>query len=76
VADGIRASRKTDAFTSPKDKTPLKTKLTKRRYKAPKGSSCPLCKPNKHGGDDKKTFRDVKKAVTHSQEMREEGLAE
>jgi len=50
----------------------MKTNLTKRRYKAPKGSSCPLCKPNKNGRDDKKTFRDVKIAVAHSQEIREE----
>jgi hypothetical protein len=54
----------------------LKTNLTKRRYKAPKGSSCHLCKPNKHGRDDKKTFRDLKKAVTHAQEIREQGLTE
>ena len=33
----------------------LKTNLTKRRFKAPKRSSCALCKPHKRGWDDKKT---------------------
>jgi len=45
--------------------------LAKARYKASKGSSCALCKPNKHGWEDKKTHRDVRLAIKHEQELRE-----
>jgi len=52
----------------------LKTNLTKRRYKAPKRSSCPLCKPNKRGRDDKKSVSEVRTAVKHAEELREQGF--
>ena len=49
----------------------MKGNLTKARYKAPKGSSCAMCKPSKHGWEDKKTRRDARLAVKHEQELRE-----
>ena len=49
----------------------MKGNLTKRRYKAPKSSSCAMCKPYKQGWEDKKTVRDVRHAVKHEQEIRE-----
>jgi hypothetical protein len=49
----------------------MKTNLTKRRYKAPKRSACPLCKPNKRGRDDKKTVGDMRIAVKHEQEIQD-----
>ncbi len=47
----------------------MKGQLTKRRYKARKGSGCALCKPYKHKGDDKKSFRDLRQAVKHEEEL-------
>jgi len=47
----------------------MKGKLTKRRFKARKGSSCALCKPYKHKGEDKKNIRDLRQAVKHEEEM-------
>ena len=49
----------------------MKSNLTKRRYKAPKSSACPLCKPNKRGRDDKKTYADIKTAMKHDHEMQD-----
>jgi hypothetical protein len=49
----------------------MKTNLTKRRYKAPKRSACPLCKPYKRGREDKKTAGDMRTAVKHEEEIRE-----
>ena len=49
----------------------MKSNLTKRRYKAPKSSACPLCKPNKRGRDDKKSYADIKSAMKHDHEIQE-----
>jgi len=49
----------------------MKSKFTQRRYRAPKRSACGLCKPQKQGWADKKTFADVRRAVAHEQQMRE-----
>jgi hypothetical protein len=49
----------------------MKTNLTKRRYKAEKRSACGLCKPNKRGGADKKTVRDLRAALKHQSEIDE-----
>ena len=46
----------------------MKSKFTQRRYRAPKRSACGLCKPQKQGWVDKKTFADVRQAVAHEQE--------
>jgi hypothetical protein len=46
----------------------MKSKFTQRRYRAPKRSSCAMCKPQKQGWADKKTFADVRQAVAHEQE--------
>ncbi len=53
----------------------MKTNLTKRRFKAPKRSSCALCKPHKRGWDDKKKPGELRVAVKHAQELREQGFA-
>jgi len=45
--------------------------LTQRRYRAPKRRACGLCKPQKQGWDDKKTFTDLRRAVAHEQEIRD-----
>ena len=47
----------------------MKTDLTKRRYKAPKRSACAMCKPHKRGWEDKKTARDMRHAVQHTDEI-------
>jgi hypothetical protein len=49
----------------------LKTKFTQRCYRAPKRRACGLCKPQKQGWDDKKTFTDLRRAVAHEQEIRD-----
>jgi hypothetical protein len=49
----------------------MKSKFTQRRYRAPKRSSCAMCKPHKQGWDDKKTFTDLRRAVAHEQEIRD-----
>ncbi len=53
----------------------VKTNLTKRRFKAPKRSSCGLCKPHKRGWDDKKTPSELRTAVKHAEELREQGFS-
>ena len=52
----------------------MKTNLTQRRFKARKGSSCAMCKPNKHGWEDKRTFRDLRNATKHADELKENRL--
>jgi hypothetical protein len=47
----------------------MKTNLLKRRYKAQKKSACGLCKPNKRGGEDKKTVRDLRLAGRDEQQI-------
>ncbi len=47
----------------------MKGQLTKRRFKARKGSSCALCKPYKHKAEDKKSIQDLRQAVKHEQEL-------
>jgi hypothetical protein len=54
--------------------TLLKSNLTKRRFKAPKRSSCALCKPHKRGWDYKKTPGEMRRAMKHAQELREQGF--
>jgi plasmid stabilization system protein ParE len=57
------------------DSASMKTNLVKRRIKAPKRSSCALCKPHKRGWEDKKNPGELRTAVKHSQELREHGFA-
>jgi hypothetical protein len=49
----------------------MKTNLLKRRYKAQKKSACGLCKPNKRGGEDKKTVRDLRLAGRDEEQIRD-----
>jgi hypothetical protein len=49
----------------------MKSKLTQRRYRAPKRSACGLCKPEQRGWADKKTPRDLRRAIGQEQEMQE-----
>jgi hypothetical protein len=56
-------------------KEAVKTNLVKRRFKAPKRSSCALCKPHKRGWDDKKTPGEMRTAVKQAQELREQGFS-
>jgi hypothetical protein len=49
----------------------MKTNLLKRRYKAQKKSACGLCKPNKRGGEDKKTMRDLRLAGRDEEQIRD-----
>lgn len=49
----------------------MKTKLTQRRIKAQKGSSCGLCKPWKHGGAGKRPVRDQRSAISADQALKE-----
>jgi len=49
----------------------MKSKFTQRRYRAPKRSACGLCKPQKRGWDDKKTFNDLRRAIAQEQQIRE-----
>ena len=53
----------------------MKTKLTQRRYRAPKRAACAMCKPQQRGWADKKTPADVRRAVGQEQELREEERA-
>jgi hypothetical protein len=46
----------------------MKSKFTQRRYRAPKRSSSVMCKPQKQGWADKKTFTDLRRAVAQEQE--------
>lgn len=50
----------------------MKSKLTKRRFKAQKGSSCAMCKPYKHGWKDKKTIRDIRIAIAHEDQLKQD----
>jgi hypothetical protein len=49
----------------------MKSKFTQRRYRAPKRSSCAMCKPQKRGWADKKTVTDLRRAIGHEQQIRE-----
>jgi len=49
----------------------MKGNLLKRRYKTQKKSACGLCKPNKRGGEDKKTIRDLRMAGKDEAQMRD-----
>jgi hypothetical protein len=49
----------------------MKSKLTQRRYRAPKRSACGLCKPQKRGWADKKTVADLCRAVGQEQQIRD-----
>jgi hypothetical protein len=49
----------------------MKTKLTQRRYRAPKRWACGLCKPQQRGWADKKTVADLRRAVGHEQQIRD-----
>jgi hypothetical protein len=51
--------------------TPVKSKLTQRRFKAHKASSCPMCKPWKQGWEGKRTISDYRKSLGHDQELKE-----
>jgi hypothetical protein len=52
----------------------MKSKLTQRRYRAPKRSACGLCKPQQRGWSDKKTVADLRRAVGQKQQIREMGI--
>ena len=56
-------------------KEAVKTNLVKRRFKAPKRSSCALCRPHKRGWEYKKTPGELRTAVKHAQELREQGFS-
>jgi len=49
----------------------MNTKVTQRRIKASKGSSCAMCKPWKHGWMGKRTVGEVRKAQDADQQLRE-----
>jgi hypothetical protein len=49
----------------------MKSKFTQRRYRAPKRSSCAMCKPQKRGWADKKTSGDLRRAIGQEQQIRE-----
>lgn len=49
----------------------MKCTLRQARIRVPKASACALCKPQKRGWLDKKTFRDVRLAVRDEQQLRE-----
>jgi len=51
----------------------MKSKMTQRRYRAPKRSACGLCKPQQRGWADKKTVAYLRRVVGHEQQMRELG---
>lgn len=52
----------------------MKGKLRKARFKANKGSGCALCKPYKHGWEDKKTARDLRIAIKHEDELKQQDI--
>jgi hypothetical protein len=47
----------------------MKSKMTQRRYRAPKRSACGLCKPQQRGWADKRTPADVRRVIGQEQEM-------
>jgi hypothetical protein len=49
----------------------MKSKFTQRRYRAPKHSSCALCKPQQRGWADKKTPGDLRRAIAQEQQIRD-----
>jgi hypothetical protein len=49
----------------------MKSNFTQRRYRAPKRRACGLCKPQKQGWADEKTFADVRRAVADEQQLRD-----
>jgi hypothetical protein len=49
----------------------MKSKFTQRRYRAPKRSSCAMCKPQQRGWADKKTPSDLRRAIGQEQQIRE-----
>jgi len=49
----------------------MKSKITQRRYRAPKRSSCAMCKPQQRGWADKKTPGDLRRAIAQEQQIRE-----
>lgn len=49
----------------------MKSILRQARFRAPKASTCAMCKPQKRGWMDKKTMRDVLMAVRDEQQLRE-----
>lgn len=49
----------------------MKGKYTQKRYKAPKGSSCAMCKPWKHNGEDKKTINEIRAGIDAEQQLRD-----
>lgn len=53
----------------------FKANLTTRRFETRKRSSCALCKPHKRGWDDKKKPGELRLAIKHAHELREQGPA-
>ena len=49
----------------------MKTKVTQRRIKAPKASSCAMCHPHKRGWEGQRTIGEVRKAQDADQQLRE-----
>jgi len=49
----------------------MKSKFTQRRYRAPKRSSCAMCKPQQRGWADKKTLGDLRRAIGQEQQIRD-----
>jgi len=49
----------------------MKSKFTQRRYRAPKRSSCAMCKPQQRGWADKKTPGDLRRAIGQERQIRE-----
>lgn len=49
----------------------MKSKLTQRKFKADKLRSCAMCKPWKHGWEQKRTVREERRAVDADQQLRE-----
>jgi hypothetical protein len=49
----------------------MKSKFIQRRYRAPKRSSCAMCKPQQRGWADKKTPGDLRRAIGQEQQIRE-----
>jgi hypothetical protein len=55
----------------PDDSGLMKSKLTQRRYRAPKRSACGLCKPQQRGWADKKTPADLRCVIGQEQQIQE-----
>lgn len=49
----------------------MKTKITQAKYRCKRGCGCKLCKPQKGGHEDKRSVRDVKLSLGHSEEIKE-----